>query len=729
MWTQVIVAHARRGVIAARLCGGLLTWGCLLALGNNSFLAAQFIVTVNSPSNSSNNAAAGAGVDEAVQNALTDFERFAERNDWQKAFRVLENLPIEKRVGMLPAGNGFMIPAKSRFWHMLTGMNAEGRATFKLFYEPKAKQLWEQLQEQIKTDQATASQTARSIYDQYFMTSYGDDAANLLGDLAFERGDFTEAALQWRSIIDFHGDSNIPLSRLVSKCATAYAAMGRLADASVLLSQQKSSQPDAKAVIGGQEVVVVKYLESLIEKQSSGTASSANEPALQLTSPMLKPDWEVTFLSPKGRKIISDAVAANSYYQSGIETLVPSYDTDGERVYLNWMGVIFAVDQTSGKLVWRTDSFSNVHNHLAELHQGRVDLMQYSVQVIGDRVLTTALPLDRLNYWQPPIPLTAWNAKTGAKIWSVGGEQNGGVSYLGRFYPWEGGILVISHPQQQAEMSLNRLSLETGKAEWSIPLGTVQGKNNPYSGGMSYGSPEFVRLGSQLNLMNNSGALLQINPDMKTIEGQYRLYEQETTTDESQYYYYNGMIGLDKRLHTRGRLVEKDGLVLMKEIGQSELHCLDLASQKVLWKRPTSSSAMILEVDEELVYVMDSELSAHERMTGKLRWSINLPVNGGGLSLISSTESVFVSTQRGIYELDRANGRVRQIVRLAGSDSQGIAMRLAGDHLVTVSNYQVVGYRLRGQSGQSATQTPLSESPMPDPSKPIPSPPAQATPP
>ena len=28
-------------------------------------------------------------VDEAVQNTLTDFERHAERNDWQKAFRVL----------------------------------------------------------------------------------------------------------------------------------------------------------------------------------------------------------------------------------------------------------------------------------------------------------------------------------------------------------------------------------------------------------------------------------------------------------------------------------------------------------------------------------------------------------------------------------------------------------------------------------------------------------------
>ena len=166
-------------------------------------------------------------VDEAVQNALTDFQRHGERNDWQKAFRVLENLPPEKRVGMLPTGDGFMVPAKNRLWQLLVEVNAEGRAAFRLFNEPKAKQLFEKLQaEQAANDPQTRT-TAEQIYDLYFLTSYGDDAANTLGDIAFEQGSFVEAASRWRAIIEYHSDSNIPLPRLMSKAATGMTRPNR----------------------------------------------------------------------------------------------------------------------------------------------------------------------------------------------------------------------------------------------------------------------------------------------------------------------------------------------------------------------------------------------------------------------------------------------------------------------------------------------------------------------
>ncbi len=651
--------------------------------------------------------------DEAVQNALTDFERHAERNDWQKAFRVLENLPPEKRVGMLPAGNGFMVPAKVRFWRLLVDMNAEGRSAFRLFNEPKAKKLYEQLKIEQAANDPKATTTAELIYDLYFITSYGDDVANLLGDMAFEKGHFADAASLWRSIVDYHTDTDIPLPRLMVKSATAYVAAGRTGEAETLLTQLQQRYATDTVKIGGKDVVAAHYVAELLGKKANGGQSSVAAIRLELpTEGALHPVWQVPFLTKKGRAALHAVVGQNSYYQSGLETMVPNHTADAERMYINWMGIIFAVDIQTGKLLWRTDSFDKIHPHFASMQQGRVNLAQYGIHVVGDRVLTTALPLDRLNYWQPAIPLTSWNAKTGEKQWSVGADQNSNssTSYLGQFYPWKGGVLVVTHVQQQPAMTLNAINLTNGASDWTMPLGTFQQQNNPYTGGSTFSLPEFAEVGRQLCVMNNSGAVLQVSPTEKKVDGQFVLYEPKATSDMNNYYYGNQSLPDEKRFHTRGRMLVRNGLLYLKEVGKSELFCVDMQSQKVLWKRPTVSSAMIVEADDRLVYLMNSELSAYDRNTGKLQWSVNLPISGGGLSLVSSGDAVFVATRRGIFELGRLDGRVKRIVRTAETDSNGISMQVIGKHLVTVSNYAVTGYQLADSPGV-ATPVPATKAP------------------
>ena len=681
--------------LALRDAGGFLVF--LLSLGLCSTSATAQVMRIvrgvaqvdGSPPN-----AGVLAVDEAVQNALTDFQRHTERGDWQKAFRVLENLPPEKRVGMLPSGDGFMVPAQTRMWQLMVEVNAEGRAAFRLFNEPNAKKLHQKMQAELAANDPQAATTARTIYDQYFITSYGDNAANLLGDLAFERGEFVDAATRWKAILDYHIDTDIPLPRLMVKSATAYIAAGRINEALPLLAQLKLRDPSEVVTIAGKDVKGVDFVTNLLGKSSQAAEAAIASIRIQLPAGTLRPAWQVQYLSPKGRLALHQAVSSNSYYQSGLETIVPNHSADAERIYVNWMGIIFGIDVPSGKLLWRTDSFNKVHDHFNEMQQGRVDLSQYGIQVVGDRVITTALPLDRLNYWQPAIPLTSWDAKTGTKQWSVGGEQNGNMSYLGQIYPWKDQVLVVSHAQQQATMTLNAVSLKKGESKWTMPLGAFQGQNNPYSGGTTFSMPEFAEVGRQICMMNQSGAVLQISPEEKKVDGQFVMYEQKQTTDGSNYYSGNQALSEEKRLHTRGRMLVRDGLLLMKEVGKSELYCVDIQSQKVLWKRPTVSAAMIVEADERLVYLMNSELSAYDRVTGKLHWSIKLPVSGGGLSLVSSGDSVFVATQRGIFELGKTDGRVARIIRTASSDSSGISMRVIGNHLVTVTNYDVTGYRL-----------------------------------
>ena len=671
--------------------------GCLLFI--SGFLSpanAQIMRIVNGVAQAEGTPQQGLlTIDEAVQNALTDFDRHAQRGDFQKAFRVLENLPLEKRVGMLPAGNGFMSPARVRFWRLLVEMNAEGRAAFRLFYEPKAKQLTERMKTELAADRTKALATASEIYEQYFITSYGDDAAEILGDASFEKGDFVEAASRWRSIIDYHAETNLSLPKVMAKCAAAYVGAGRLTDARIVLSDVQRRFPSDKVRIAGKDQVVADYISSLLGSKTEQPQVAAVEQKLELPAQLTYPYWQMSFMSKKGQAAMTAAVSQNYYYKSGLETMIPNHVADQERVYLNWMGVVFAIDVASGKLAWRNDAFEKVYPHLATMQQGRVSPTSYGIQIAGERVLASAVPLDRLNYWQPAVPITAYNAKTGEKAWSIGGDQGGQQSFLGQMYPYKDGVLTVSHTQHQTNMQLNFLNLANGTSQWTMPLGTMHAQQNPYSGGQTFPSPDFGEVGRTLCMMNNSGAVLQINPEEKKVEGQFVMYEPKQTTDGSYYYYNDGSLPEEKRLHTRGRMLVRDGYLIFKEVGKSELFCVDVQSQKVLWKRPISSTAMVVEADDEHVYTMNTELSAYSRVDGKLKWSVRLPVAGGGLSIVLSGDSAYAATQRGIFEVNRHTGKVLRVVRTAETNSPGMGMRLIGDKLVTISSNSVTCYLLK----------------------------------
>jgi outer membrane protein assembly factor BamB len=104
---------------------------------------------------------------------------------------------------------------------------------------------------------------------------------------------------------------------------------------------------------------------------------------------------------------------------------------------------------------------------------------------------------------------------------------------------------------------------------------------------------------------------------------------------------------------------------------------------------------MVVEADDEHVYTMNTELSAYSRVDGKLKWSVRLPVAGGGLSIVLSGDSAYAATQRGIFQVNRHNGKVLRVVRTAETNSPGMGMRLIGDKLVTISSNSVTCYLLK----------------------------------
>ena len=642
-------------------------------------------------------------VDEAVQNAVTDFQRHSERKDWTKAFRALDNLPNEKRVGMFPGEPGFLTPARQRIWKMMVDIPAEGREAFRLFYDPKAKQLYEQLMGQIEKFDPQALTTADTIYNVYFLSTYGDDAANLLGDAAFERGDFASAIGYFRAILDYHPESNLSSAKSSAKLALALAADERPLEAEASLDLMRRRFEGAKISIAGQTEVSAEEFVANVLKTIPRPANEivANEKDIELAESFMSPQWQMRFLTKKGIEQLQNATNSHYYMRESIETYVPPIASDQDTIYVNWLGCVFAMNSETGKLLWRNESFDKPPPQFQTLMQ-RGSLAGYSIRVEGDLLLTTFIPIDQLNNWPPTSRLIAFDKKTGAKKWTAN-EQ---LSYTSRPIPWQDGLLVVGlkAQQQPPQATIEFLDKETGASRWSMDLGQIiSAKYNPYYGGMSLPSCELTPFGRDVILMTNSGSCLRISPSERAVGLQYKLYEQ-TNTEGGMFFFYNMPTPEEKLLHLSGRAIASEGNVFLKEVGKADLLCMDLAQGKIIWKHPTVSAGMLLGVDEDFVYLGNSELSAYDRKDGKLRWSLRVPIFGGGLRLIRSKGSVFLASQRGLIEIDRATGVRKRLVRHADSESSGVSMSVFQDRLITVSNRAVTAYSLSAPSTQTVTQ-------------------------
>src|SRR5438093_126983 len=66
----------------------------------------------------------------------------------------------------------------------------------------------------------------RRAASEYFLTSFGDEAAEILGDALFESGDYRSAVSWWRKIILEYPDSDIPRERLQRKIVCSLRILG-----------------------------------------------------------------------------------------------------------------------------------------------------------------------------------------------------------------------------------------------------------------------------------------------------------------------------------------------------------------------------------------------------------------------------------------------------------------------------------------------------------------------
>jgi outer membrane protein assembly factor BamB len=687
--TGADMRERRLGSLPLTACGGLVL---AIALSFTAFARAQIMIMGGGEESQKPEQGFTVPTDEALQNSFGDFQRHVERKAWEKAIATLNDIPADKRKGMLARPDGVIIPASLRIWDAVADLPAEGRDAFRLFHEAKAKQTWAKVNEP-GTKWAEQLATAEQVYQEFFLTSVGDNAADFLGDAAFERGDFENAERYWRSVLEKHPDSDVSEARLLFKRGLTLAQLSQATSLATVTRALEQRFPGQTMKVAGKDVRPGEYLATRLksaEKESLPSAATIEAALKGAPAAETEPSWRTQFLSPKGVEQRNNSMRNYWYYRNGLETVVPAVATDGKRVYANWFGIVFAVDVASGKLAWRTQKFGDLNQYFQQMsYSANTDA--YRIVAKDGIVLGLLVPLERINYGQEPSRLVCYEPDTGKVKWKTmdGAAPLNTLGFVGTPLIEDQEILVLSHGAQDAKLSMTCLDMN-GKQKWTAELGTVRKRNTNY-GYQKMPQPAMLRKGRTVYVASEDGALAAFD----LLDRKIRWLLPYGTADKGsagQRMFLSGQTEERTQLHTETALMEQDGLIYVKEAGGRELLAIDPSVPSIVWRRPAEDSSQLVGVDQDSVYLLDNELSCINRKDRTLRWATKLPVATGGLHMVAGPDSILVMTSRGIFQLARSSGKVTHIFRGVDLAAGGGKLAMIGDRLVAVTTQSLTSY-------------------------------------
>lgn len=220
---------------------------------------------------------------------------------WDEALDVIEQVLVEPSSAVIAADEnalpGHYVSLRQHCHARLAALPAEALEIYRQRVDPAARELYEQGRDQ--RDELALQQ----LTSEYFCSRWGDDALQLLGEIALERGDSTTARRYWQQISpqltdplgrslawSLHGidlkeqgeaiakliadapavpgtlvypDSDLPVSPLLARLVVAELYDDNVAAAERLTLLLRAMAPEATGTIAGREGKLVALLDNL----------------------------------------------------------------------------------------------------------------------------------------------------------------------------------------------------------------------------------------------------------------------------------------------------------------------------------------------------------------------------------------------------------------------------------------------------------------------------------
>lgn len=653
-----------------------------------------------------------------VQEALEDFRRYAGRKQWEKAFKHLEKVFNASANGLVLTSSGIMLPSRMIAREALLEMPPAGQDAYRLFFDAEAKKLYEQAKEGDELNKLTL------IVNRYLVTSVGDEAANRLGDLHFEAGNFAQAVNAWREILEERPDSRIPKARLRMKIAVGLARQRQWGAFRELQKLVESQHSRDKVTVGGREVPVVEYLREVASRRPKETAeTSAIVTTYDARSSQMnreftlahnpEPLWQMRFFLPKDEKDPNSTpglkMQQNMWWGGGAPSAsdyVPRVASDQQRTYAHFVGYDLAVDAKQGKIAWRSGRFLDAGQ---KAQQGQLgSLEQYGFGLNGGKTWAVVPPADGQNQNNRRMMMMMGQGGGGQGHYLVARDAATGKQVLTTreiaelrelsfrsdpLFADDRIFLCASKTNNANELVAVCLNAADGRLIWATSLGSyINMQRWWYYGQMERETqPSLLFHEGRLYLDTHAGSLVRLEPVTGQVDWGFN-YQSEMNQQGGRFFFGYPQ---PTEILTVSPPQIIDGVLYVKGMKSSKLYAIDPQRPKLLWSRPIPKTSVVIGADDQRLYLGGDEITAIDLATRKMQWSVRANLGSGWSRPLLSKRRVHAFSTRGILEIDSATGRVVHLFRGHDLESLGGELILLPESLLAVSNLAITAYPIQ----------------------------------
>ena len=643
-----------------------------------------------------------------TKEAIEDFDRFQRRGAWERALKSLYTIPEDQTRRFIDGENGFIIPIERKRRSILAALAPNGQAACRLFYDAEAKKLF---------DEASGPAELKNlerIFSAYFITSVGDNAADRLGDLYFEQGQFDRAADCWNAVLRERPDTDLSPALLSVKAAVALFRAGRQSEFEQVRAELANRYADEKVTIGGRTATAGEILKDLIgdarttdgEKSATDTAESGPELAGTVDAA-----WQMRFAESVEAGMTPQEL--NQWESNSLSVVVPAVTADGPTLFANYLGFIYALDLKSGKMLWRSASFHNL-DVLGMQQQARmIDTSRFAILASGEYLWCLARDLKDQNP-QAAFQLQCRRADSGEVVWKSGDLADYAMfDLVGHPILADGKLFITAKtganpqmPQQgQPQQFVLAIQPHDGKLLWKTEIGLFrQGQQQYFFYG--YGSPssplpQLLYRAGRIYVDTHIGVLGRLDADSGVLDWGYGYKTDAVQSPYGFFYYYQPQ----EPIPAGSPPLPSGEAFLVKGVQSGRLISIEPNRMKVLWERPIEKASRLLGVSEGAAFLGGAEISAMDLQTRGLLWAIRLPNGSMNARVLVRPEGVWQLTPRGIFEIDPKSGQVRKIFRGKDLGAVGGDLVLTDQWLLAISNRTISAYprRAAGAAGSQIT--------------------------
>ena len=634
-----------------------------------------------------------------TREAFDDFERFARRGSWERATKALYAIPEAQSSRFVDGQDGFIISVARKRRAVLAGLSPDGQAAYRLFYDADAKKLLDQAEG--PSEQATLER----LYSSYFLSSVGDNAADRLGDLYFEQGQFDRAADCWLAVLRERTDTELSPALLMVKATLALARAGRRSEIDTIRTEMADRYADEVVTIGGRKAKVAEHLRGFLGDPSpakgSDPASAATSGPLPALPATVSSTWQLRF----GASVTAGMtpIEQTQWEATSFSGAVPATAIDGQTLYVNYIDHVFAVDLASGKMLWRSGSFHNLEQATMQGQSQMIDPKRFAIVAAPGFMWSLGRDIKDMNNYQAVSRLVCRRAENGVVVWQspdlpgYTGIDLVGMPILARGTLFVAGKSAMSGNYGQENTPRQfvlAIRPHDGKLLWKTEVGVFREGQRYYYYGMGDNSPQprLVYRAGSVYIDTHNGVLSRLDAESGSLEWGYGYPTEPAQSQNGRMFFWNGMPNQTSSQTAASVPLVSGDAMLLKGAKSDRICAIDLDRMKLLWDRPIAKSARLIGADDQGVYLGGPELGALDPKTRALRWSTPLPGGSDDGQVLVRPDGIWQFTPRGIFEVDPQSGRVRRIFRGDDAGSSGGDLMLTDRWLVAISNRTISAY-------------------------------------